>query len=108
MCGGFTFILLHHTEHWDGSGRPDGLKGQEISLESRILGLSAYFQSLTQTRGSHPALSLGDALEKCQAFSGIRFDPALVESLSTVIRLTEMGMMQLPDRPSQLPAVWVE
>ncbi|MGK7944103.1 MAG: HD domain-containing phosphohydrolase [Microcystaceae cyanobacterium] len=101
-------IILHHTEHWDGSGRPNGLKEQEISLEARILGLSAYFQSLTQPRGSYPALNLGDALQKCQEHSGIRFDPSLVESLSTVIRLTEMGMMQLPSRPSQLPAVWVE
>lgn len=101
-------IILHHTEHWDGSGRPNGLKGQEISLESRILGLSSYFQSLTQPRGAYPALSLGTALEKCQDFSGIRFDPSLVESLTTVIRLVEMGMTQLPNRPSQMPTVWLE
>lgn len=101
-------IILHHTEHWDGSGRPNGLKEEEITMESRILGLSAYFQSLTQPRGSYPALSLGDALTKCQELSGIRFDPSLIETLSTVIRLTEMGMMQLPDRPSQMPTVWVE
>lgn len=101
-------IVLHHTEHWDGTGKPDGLKEEEISLESRILGLSAYFQSLTQPRGNHPALSLTDALAKCETLSGIRFDPALVETLATVIRLTEMGLMQLPNRPSQLPTVWLE
>ncbi len=101
-------IILHHTEHWDGSGRPSGLKRSEISLESRILSLSAYFQSLTQIRGSYPALNLGDALEKCQSLSGIRFDPDLIESLTTVIRLVEMGMTQLPNRPSQMPTVWLE
>jgi HD-GYP domain-containing protein (c-di-GMP phosphodiesterase class II) len=101
-------IVLHHLEHWDGSGSPNGLKGEEISIESRILGLAAYFQGLTQPRGDRPALSLGQALERCKNYSSIRFDPSLVESLNTVIRLTEIGLMQLPDRPSQVPNVWLE
>ena len=101
-------IIYHEFEYWDGSGVPNGLKGEEISLESRILGLSAYFQELTQPRGDRLALDLGEALERCQNYSGIRFDPALVEKLSSVIRLCEMGWMQLPDRPSQVPAVWLE
>jgi HD-GYP domain-containing protein (c-di-GMP phosphodiesterase class II) len=101
-------IIYHEFEYWDGSGVPNGLKGEEISLESRILGLSAYFQELTQPRGDRLALDLGESLERCQNYSGIRFDPALVEKLSSVIRLCEMGWMQLPDRPSQVPAVWLE
>ena len=44
-------IVLHYPEYWDGSGQPDGLKAEEISLESRILGLAAYFQEQTQPRG---------------------------------------------------------
>lgn len=101
-------IVAHQLEYWDGSGQPDGLKAEEIPIESRILGLVAYFQDLTQSRGSRQALNLSAALEKCQEFSGSRFEPALVESLSHVVRLTEMGMMQLPSRPSQLPNVWLE
>jgi HD-GYP domain-containing protein (c-di-GMP phosphodiesterase class II) len=101
-------ILLQHLEHWDGSGKPNGLKQEEISLEARILGLVSYFQDLTQPRGSRPALSLVEALDKTKELTGIRFDPALVETLNTVIQLTQMGMMQLPDRPSQLPTVWLE
>jgi HD-GYP domain-containing protein (c-di-GMP phosphodiesterase class II) len=101
-------IILQQLEHWDGSGKPNGLKQEEINIEARILGLVAYFQDLTQPRGSRPALSLGDALAKCKDLSEIRFDPALVESLNTVIHLTQMGMMQLPDRPSQLPTIWLE
>lgn len=101
-------IVLHHLEYWDGSGQPDGLQGEAIPLECRILGLVAYFQEQTQSRGSRPALSLTGALEKCQKYSGTRFDPALVESLSTVVRLAEIGLMQLPQRPSQVPTVWLE
>lgn len=101
-------IVLHQLEYWDGSGSPDGLKGTQIPLEARILGLVSYFQELTQPRGDRPAYSLSTALEKCQSYSGTRFDPDLVESLKTVIRLTEMGLMQLPNRPTQLPPVWLE
>jgi DICT domain-containing protein len=103
-----TDIVLHHLEHWDGSGKPNGLRGEEISIEARILGLVAEFQKLTQPRGDRPALSVADALERCREYSGTRFDPALVESLTTVIRLAEIGLMQLPTRPSQLPTVWLE
>lgn len=105
---GVTNIVAHSLEYWDGTGRPHGWRGEEIPIESRILGLVSEFQELTQPRGSRPAFSLGEALAQCQKLQGSRFDPTLVESLSTVVRLTEMGMMQLPDRPSQLPNVWLE
>lgn len=101
-------IIAHQLENWDGTGRPEGLRGEEIPLESRILGLSAYFQELTQPRGDRPALSPSEALAKCQQYGGSRFDPGLLEHLGTLVRLTEIGMMQLPDRPSQLPKVWLE
>ncbi len=103
-----TKIIAHHLEYWDGSGKPDGLRAEEIPIESRILGLVSYFQELTQPRGKRAALSLGEALEKCSDRRGTYFDPTLVETLSNVIRLTEMGLMELPQRPSQLPNVWLE
>ena len=103
-----TAIVRHHLEWWDGSGKPDGLQGEAIEIEARILGLVAYFQSLTQPRGSRRALSLESALAKCQELCGTRFDPGLIESLTTVIRLTTMGLMTLPSQPSQLPHVWLE
>ncbi|MGE5658297.1 MAG: DICT sensory domain-containing protein [Actinomycetota bacterium] len=101
-------IVEHQLEYWDGSGRPDGLRGDAIAIEARILGLIAYFQELTQPRGSRSALNLTAALEQCHQHRGTRFDPTLVDTLSNVVRLTEMGLMQLPDRPSQLPHVWLE
>ena len=103
-----TQIVSHQLEYWDGSGRPDGLKGEKIPIEARILGVVAYFQELTQARGDRPALSLEESFEKCQALSGVRFDPALVDSLGALVRLTEAGLMQLPTQPSELPTVWLE
>ncbi|MGB3535188.1 MAG: HD domain-containing phosphohydrolase [Microcoleaceae cyanobacterium] len=102
------YVIEHHLEYWDGSGRPDGQKGEEINIKARILGLVSYFQRLTQPRGSRAAMSLAEALERCQQYSGTRFDPKIVESLATVVRLTEVGLMQLPDRPTQMPTVWVD
>ncbi len=101
-------IVKHKLEYWDGSGKPEGLRGEGIPIASRIIGLIACFQSLTKPRGNRPALSLTEALEKCQEQSGTRFDPALVETLANVVRLTEMGLMELPSRPSQLPNIWLE
>ncbi|MEO0378161.1 MAG: HD domain-containing phosphohydrolase, partial [Cyanobacteria bacterium P01_A01_bin.17] len=101
-------IIRHQREHWDGSGRPDGLQGEEIPIEARILGLVTRFQELTQARSSRSALSLSEALDKCQVHSGDRYEPSLVETLGNVVRLTEMGLMQLPSQPSQVPKVWLE
>ncbi|MBS0018617.1 MAG: HD domain-containing protein [Arthrospira sp. SH-MAG29] len=101
-------VVNHHLENWDGSGVPDGQKGEQINIKARILGLISYFQELTQPRGNRPALTLTDALNECQKYSGTRFDPDLVNSLATVIRLTEVGLMQLPTQPTQLPNIWLE
>ncbi|MCM1983855.1 HD domain-containing phosphohydrolase [Lyngbya confervoides] len=103
-----TAIVRHFLEYWDGSGTPDGLKGEAIPIESRILGLVSYFQELTQARGDRPALGLGEALEQCRHHSASRFDPSLVDTLANVVRLVEMGLMELPNQPGQLPSVWVE
>lgn len=101
-------IVTHQLEYWDGSGSPDGLKAEDIPVESRVLGLVAYFQELTESRGDRAAMSPGDALAACEQLSGRRFDPNLVESLGSVVRLAEVGMLQLPKQPSQQPTVWLE
>ncbi len=103
-----TDIVGHQLEHWDGSGKPNGFKGEENSIEARILGLVSYFQELTQPRGDRSPLSLGEALEKCESYRDTWFEPTLLDTLNTIIRLAEMGLMCLPDRPSQLPAIWLE
>ncbi|MEL4896574.1 HD domain-containing phosphohydrolase [Crocosphaera sp. Alani8] len=101
-------IVGNQLEHWDGSGKPGGLKAEENNIEARILGLVSYFQELTQPRGDRPALSLGEAFEKCESYRETWFDPSLVDTLGNIVRLAEMGLMCLPSRPSQLPAIWLE
>ncbi len=102
-----TKIVAHQKEWWDGSGRPDGLRGEEIPLEARILGICATFQRLIMPRGIRPASNLTQALERIQAQSETRWDPSLVDVLAHLIRLAQMGLLQLPTRPQGLPSSWL-
>jgi len=102
-----TRILLHQKEWWDGSGKPDGLRGEAIPLESRVLGLVATFQRLIMPRGHRAALSLSTALSRCQEGNGTRWDPRLLEVLSHLVRLAEMGLLVLPTRPQGVPSIWI-
>jgi putative two-component system response regulator len=73
-------IIRHHHERWDGSGYPDGLRGEQIPLLARILQIADIFDALTSERPYKPALSVQEALEILdeETRRGWR-DPALVD-----------------------------
>lgn len=79
------WILKHH-EWWDGSGYPLGLKGEEIPLECRILSICDAYDAMTSDRPYRKAMSKGEAIEELKRFSGIQFDPELVDIFLPVIR----------------------
>ena len=72
-------IALTHHEKWDGSGYPNGLKGEEIPIAGRIVAIADVFDALTSVRPYKPAWSLEDTLALIQRESGKHFDPHLVE-----------------------------
>lgn len=72
-----TLILKHH-EKWDGTGYPLGLKGYEIPIECRILGIVDTFDAMTNDRPYRKALSTQDAIEEIRRCSGTQFDPELI------------------------------
>ena len=72
-------IALTHHEKWDGSGYPNGLKGEEIPLEGRIVAIADVFDALTSARPYKKPWSVEDALGLLQRESGRHFDPQLVE-----------------------------
>jgi HD-GYP domain-containing protein (c-di-GMP phosphodiesterase class II) len=84
--------ILHHHERWDGSGYPQGLKGEEIPLEARILAIADSFEAMTSARPYRPALSLEAVVKELRQGAGIQFDPKLVEIFIGII---EAG---LPER----------
>jgi len=82
MISGVPFLaplrefVLHHHEFWDGSGYPNGLKGEEIPLASRILCVAADYDAMVSDRPYHPRpLAAEEAVAEIQRGSGTRYDP---------------------------------
>ena len=74
-------IVRSHHEKWDGSGYPDGLKGELIPVEARILAIADSLDAMISYRQYRPALSLDEAMQRLAQLSGKAFDPGIVELL---------------------------
>jgi PAS domain S-box-containing protein/putative nucleotidyltransferase with HDIG domain len=74
-----TIVHQHH-ERLDGSGYPDGLKGDEILFEARILAVADVVEAMVSHRPYRPAHSFDEALEEISSRSGTLYDPAVVEA----------------------------
>lgn len=72
-------ICEQHHEKWDGTGYPNGLRGEEIHIFARITAVIDVFDALTHSRVYKKAWSVDDALELIKKDSGKHFDPNLVE-----------------------------
>lgn len=70
-------IVRNHHEHWDGSGYPDGMKGEEIPVTARILCVADVYDALTSARSYREALSHEAALAIMDDEAGTVLDPAL-------------------------------
>ncbi|WP_035571534.1 HD-GYP domain-containing protein [Halonatronum saccharophilum] len=71
--------ILYHHERYDGQGYPEGLKGEEIPLEARIVGIADAFDAMTSKRPYNKALSIERGLKELKDNAGSQFDPYLVE-----------------------------
>jgi diguanylate cyclase (GGDEF)-like protein len=78
--------VLHHHEHWDGSGYPDGLTGEAIPLESRIILVADAFEAIISERPYRSRRSPEEALEEIVSNAGTQFDPKCVAALCAVFR----------------------
>lgn len=74
-----AIVALQHHEYWDGSGYPQGLKGDSIHIFGRITCLADVYDALRQKRLYKKSWSEGDALAFIKEQSGMMFDPSLVE-----------------------------
>jgi HD-GYP domain-containing protein (c-di-GMP phosphodiesterase class II) len=72
------YILSHH-EKWDGTGYPQGLKGEEIPLLSRILSIVDAYDAMTSSRPYNIVKSKKEAIKELKLFSGVQFDKEIVE-----------------------------
>jgi HD-GYP domain-containing protein (c-di-GMP phosphodiesterase class II) len=72
-------------ERWDGGGYPDGLVGEAIPIEARIVSCCDAYNAMTTTRSYRTAMSAEAALAECFACAGTQFDPAVVAALARVV-----------------------
>jgi putative nucleotidyltransferase with HDIG domain len=70
-------IVLQHHERHDGSGYPDGLRGEQILLEARIIGIADVVEAMSSTRPDRPPRPLAQALQEIESGAGTRFDPEI-------------------------------
>lgn len=73
-------IVLQHHERMDGSGYPNGLTGEEILVEARVLAVADVVEAMASHRPYRPSLSLEDALREISSRSGTLYDPRVVEA----------------------------
>jgi diguanylate cyclase (GGDEF)-like protein len=73
--------VRHHHEHFDGSGYPDGLRGEEIPPESRIILVADAFEAMTSDRPYRRARPVHEALAELECLAGTQFDPVCVDAL---------------------------
>ncbi|MDH3393559.1 MAG: HD domain-containing protein, partial [Desulfobulbaceae bacterium] len=78
-------IIQHHHERYDGTGYPDGLKGEEIPLLSRIMAVGDAFDAMTTNRIYKPKKEIGAALAELRSCSGSQFDPEVVRGAVKVL-----------------------
>jgi len=87
-------IVLQHHERMDGSGYPQGLKGEEIMVEARILAVADVVEAMASFRPYRPALGIDKALEEISQNKGILFDTDVVDAC---MRLFEEKKFQFED-----------
>ena len=87
--GGFMrevgMIVRSHHERWDGGGYPDGLAGDQIPLEARIISCCDSWNAMQTDRSSRKALPLETALSELRTNSGAQFDPRVVAALMALV-----------------------
>ncbi len=78
--------ILYHHERWDGTGYPDGLKGEKIPLLSRIISIIDAYDVMQSRRPYKGSISKTEALKEIKRCAGTQFDPLLVEVFLKIVK----------------------
>ena len=84
-------LIRHHQERWDGTGYPDGLRGEEIPILARMFSIVDAFDALTSKRPYRQKISEQEALEYIQEQAGTFFDPEIVEVFKKLVMEEEFS-----------------
>ncbi len=78
-------IILYHHEHYDGTGYPEGVKGEDIPLGSRILSICDAFDVMTYGRNYKPAMDKIKIIQELKNCSATQFDPLIIKTMLKLI-----------------------
>lgn len=78
-------IVRAHHERWDGGGYPDGLTGEEIPIQARIITICDSFSAMTTDRSYRKGMSVEDALDELDRCAGTQFDPVLIKHAREIL-----------------------
>lgn len=88
--------IYHHQEKFDGSGYPDGLRGEQIPPPARLLTVADAFDAMTSGRCYRPAVSRASAVRELYAQRGRHFDPQMVAAFIEVLKDAGMPVLRKP------------
>ncbi len=78
-------MVLHHHERYDGNGYPEGLAGEQIPFEARIIGLAEAVDTMTSSTSYKEPVPVEEMLRRVKEASGTQFDPRIVETFLTLV-----------------------
>lgn len=87
---GIARTVRHHHEHFDGSGYPDGLRGTDIPLYSRIISLADSYDAMIETRAYHKARQHREVMAILDSEAGSKHDPDLLHAFCLTIEKSSM------------------
>ena len=101
--GALSIVRSHH-ERFDGKGLPDGLAGEAIPLEARVVAVADAFDAMTSVRPYRPSLHVSAAMKELDEGKGVQFDPAVVDAFRRAF--PELKSLPIPTpqlQPLRLP-----
>lgn len=101
--GDISRTIRHHHERFDGEGYPDGLKGEAIPVESRIIAVADTFDAITLARPYRAAMSPAEARAELERVAGTQLDPELVGVLIKLMDNGTFASKKSPE-PAEAPA----
>jgi putative nucleotidyltransferase with HDIG domain len=107
LPGPLALIVRHHHENWDGTGYPDGLRGQAIPIGARVLAIVDCYDALTSDRPYRRSLSHGRAAAMILERRGTMYEPAIADAFLRIIDVlrsaTDGGGAAVPHAWPQAP-----
>jgi len=79
-------LILYHHENYDGTGYPEGLKGEQIPMGARIIHVADAFEAMTSNRPYRQSLGKDEAIRRLNQSSGKQFDPKVIEAFMRLAR----------------------